>query len=194
MTMSFWYSNFDFMKQNYVTITKLKKLNHVRVPFENPKTLLKISKNWCWKCKMSCSLLQMLVIPPKMTAGPCKMMAAPRVMLMIRVKAPLIAECTNWNIQKTNTISGCKNGRCYLCVGKPFQSSCSCITLNSNTSYSELKAVKGAVPSYVGCTAPTALYPVSTASHWGLSSHFELSSDFQQITLLLFGHITVDLH
>ena len=32
-------------------------------PFENPKTLRKISKNWCWKCKMSCKLLQMLVIP-----------------------------------------------------------------------------------------------------------------------------------
>merc|ERR1711973_923087 len=38
-------------------------------PFENPKTLTKISKNWCWKCKMSCKLLQMLVIPHKMTAA-----------------------------------------------------------------------------------------------------------------------------
>merc|ERR1712131_257750 len=37
-------------------------------PFENPKTLRKISKNWYWKCKMSCKLLQMLVILHKMTA------------------------------------------------------------------------------------------------------------------------------
>merc|ERR1712131_520574 len=49
-------------------------------PFENPKTLRKISKNWCWKCKMSCKLLQMLVIPHKMTARPRKMAAAPRKM------------------------------------------------------------------------------------------------------------------
>merc|ERR1712115_159692 len=49
-------------------------------PFENPKTLRKISKNWCWKCKMSCKLLQMLVILHKMTAGPHKMTAAPRKM------------------------------------------------------------------------------------------------------------------
>ena len=43
---------------------------NVYVPFENPKTLRKISKNWCWKGKISCTLLQMLVIPRKMTAGP----------------------------------------------------------------------------------------------------------------------------
>merc|ERR1712131_104062 len=49
-------------------------------PFENPKTLRKISKNWCWKCKMSCKLLQMLVILHKMTAGPRKMTAGPRKM------------------------------------------------------------------------------------------------------------------
>merc|ERR1712198_817589 len=56
-------------------------------PFENPKTLRKNSKNWCWKCKMSCKLQQMLVIlhkmtagPRKMTAGPCKMTAAPHKM------------------------------------------------------------------------------------------------------------------
>merc|ERR1712112_11916 len=49
-------------------------------PFENPKTLRKISKNWCWKCKMSCKLLQMLVIPHKMTVGPRKMTAAPHKM------------------------------------------------------------------------------------------------------------------
>merc|ERR1711973_435691 len=49
-------------------------------PFENSKKLRKFSKNWCWKCKMSCKLLQMLVIPRKMTAGPHKMTAGPRKM------------------------------------------------------------------------------------------------------------------
>ena len=39
------------------------------------------SKNWCWKCKMSCTFLQMLVILRKMTAGPCKMTATPPIML-----------------------------------------------------------------------------------------------------------------
>merc|ERR1712198_513205 len=49
-------------------------------PFENSKKLRKISKNWCWKCKMSCKLLQMLVELHKMTAGPRKMTAGPRKM------------------------------------------------------------------------------------------------------------------
>ena len=50
-------------------------------PFENPKTLQKISKNWCCTCKMAGTSLKMLAIPQKMMAAPCKISAAPCVML-----------------------------------------------------------------------------------------------------------------
>ena len=37
-------------------------------PFENAKTLRKISKNWCWTCKKSGTSLKLLAILCKMTA------------------------------------------------------------------------------------------------------------------------------
>merc|ERR1712235_176003 len=87
ISMTIWYVH--FMLKIHILLKKVItifwQLDHFLstfgkkciFPFENPKTLRKISKNWCWKCKMSCKLLQMLVILHKMTAGPRKMMAAP---------------------------------------------------------------------------------------------------------------------
>ena len=48
--------------------------------FEKSKTHRNISKNWCWTCKISGTLLKMLVILFKMMNPPCKMSAAPRIM------------------------------------------------------------------------------------------------------------------
>ena len=50
-------------------------------PFENPKTLRKILKNWCWTFKMSGTLLKMMAILQKMMDAPCKMLATPCIML-----------------------------------------------------------------------------------------------------------------
>ena len=53
---------------NYTIFSALMEKKCI-ILFENPK---QISKNWCWTCKISGTLLKMLVIPCKMMATPCK--------------------------------------------------------------------------------------------------------------------------
>ena len=58
-------------------------------PFENSKTLRKISKNWCWTCKISGTLLKMLAVLYKMMAAPRIMSAATHLMFAKDHRAPL---------------------------------------------------------------------------------------------------------